>query len=166
MTDIAQISTHIEMSDILYQYWDPFIETHKVNHHHFKVVQSIINCRTHILGGHIEKCSNHDCDYETNAYNSCRDRHCPKCLNSKKIKWVFDRINELLPIPYFHNTCTMPPMLHRLCKTQCPPAPLLILSGDVHHRRYRIGGVLGGVLHVRHPRCVAEFHVRLRHDGF
>ena len=107
--------SNIEMSDILRRYWYRFSKTHKVNYNHFKIIQSIMDCRTKVLGGHIEKCSNTHCDYETNAYNSCRDRHCPKCSNSKKIKWVFDRINELLPIPYYHNTFTMPPILHRLC---------------------------------------------------
>ena len=115
MTEFIQNSTNFEMADILRRYWSRFADTHKFNLKHFKVIHAIMNCRTKVLGGHIEKCSNRNCDYETNAYNSCRDRHCPKCLNSKKIKWVFDRIKELLPIPYYHNTCTMPPMLHRLC---------------------------------------------------
>lgn len=115
MTEIIQESTQFEMADILRQYWSRFAKTHKVTYHHFKVIYLIINCRTKILGGHIEKCSNHVCDYVKNAFNSCRDRHCPKCSISKKIKWVSDRIKELLPIPYYHFTSTLPPILHRLC---------------------------------------------------
>jgi hypothetical protein len=115
MIETIQNSPPFEMADILRQYWDCFAETHKVNYHHFKVIRAIMNCRTKILGGHIEKCTSHHCDYETNAYNSCRDRHCPKCSSSKRIKWVSDRIKELLPIPYYHFTCTLPPILHRLC---------------------------------------------------
>jgi len=109
------ISKNIELSDILKQYWPRFMENHKITFYHFRVINAIMNCRTKALGGHIEKCSNHNCDYEINAYNSCRNRHCPKCMHSKRIKWVFDRMKELLPIPYYHFTCTMPPMLHRLC---------------------------------------------------
>ena len=103
------------MADILNTYWCDFIKTHKVGRHHHKVVGAIRNCRTSRLGSHTEKCSNAHCDYEVIAYNSCRDRHCPKCSISKKLKWVSARINELLPIPYFHATCTMPPILHPLC---------------------------------------------------
>ena len=115
MIESVQNSPAFELADILRQYWDKFARTYKVNYHHVKVIHAIMSCRTKVLGGHIEKCSNRDCDYEKNAYNSCRDRHCPKCSNSKRVKWVSDRIKELLPIPYYHNTCTLPPILHRLC---------------------------------------------------
>ena len=115
MCDEVAKSSDFELADILKKYWFDFATTHKITYHHSKVVQAIINCRTKVLGGHIEKCSSPDCDHETNAYNSCRDRHCPKCMHSKKLKWVFDRMKELLPIPYYHFSCTMPPMLHRLC---------------------------------------------------
>ena len=106
---------HLEMADILNTYWDDFVKTHKVSRHHHKVVGAIRNCRTSRMGTHLEKCSNCNCDYETMAYNSCRDRHCPKCSTSKRLKWVSERIKELLPIPYFHTTCTMPPILRPLC---------------------------------------------------
>ncbi len=114
MIESVQNSHDFEIADIFRQYWDEFARTYKVNYHHVKVIHAIMSCRTKLLGGHIEKCSRHECDYEKNAYNSCRDRHCPKCSTSKKIKWVSDRINELLPIPYYHFTCTLPPLLHRL----------------------------------------------------
>lgn len=108
-------TTQLEMADILNTYWDDFVKAHKVSSHQHKVVGAIRNCRTSRLGSHIEKCSNTHCDYEVIAYNSCRDRHCPKCSTSKKLKWVSERIKELLPIPYFHATFTMPPLLHTLC---------------------------------------------------
>lgn len=103
------------MSDILNEYWDDFVMTHKVSRHQRKVVGAIKYCRTSRMGSHIERCSNPDCDHEVIAYNSCRDRHCPKCSTSKKLKWVTDRMNELLPIPYYHFVSTMPGMLFNAC---------------------------------------------------
>lgn len=111
----SKLRNNLEMSDILNTHWGDFVQTHKVSRHHHKVVGAIKNCRTNRLGSHVEKCSNEKCDYKVIAYNSCRDRHCPKCSTYKKLKWVSERIKELLPIPYFHTTFTMPPMLHTLC---------------------------------------------------
>jgi len=63
-------------------------------------------CRTAYLGGHIERCDS--CGYEHPAYNSCRNRHCPKCQTLTKAKWLEDRKSELLPVGYFHTVFTLP----------------------------------------------------------
>ena len=105
----------LEMADIFNKYWDDYVMTHNVSRHQHKVIGAIKYCRTGRLGSHIERCSNHECDYEVIAYNSCRDRHCPKCSTSKKLKWVSDRMKELLPIPYYHFVSTMPDMISMLC---------------------------------------------------
>jgi hypothetical protein len=73
---------------------------------HLKVMHSIEVCRTAYLGGHIEKCDS--CGYEHPAYNSCRNRHCPKCQTLTKAKWLEDRKSELLPVGYFHTVFTLP----------------------------------------------------------
>jgi len=104
-----------ELADIFRRFWIGFTQTHLVTKHHFRIINHIINCRTSNLGFHVEKCSSKDCDYEMIAYNSCRDRQCPKCQGSKRLRWVADRMKELLPIPYYHISCTMPPIAHRLC---------------------------------------------------
>ncbi len=104
-----------ELADIFRGFWIGFTQTHLVTRHHFRIVNHIINCRTSRMGFHLEKCSSKDCDYETIAYDSCRDRQCPKCQGSKRLRWVADRMKELLPIPYYHFVSTMPPMNHRLC---------------------------------------------------
>jgi len=70
------------------------------------VVYDILNCRTAYLGGHIEACDN--CGTQRNAYNSCRNRHCPKCQTITKEKWLEARKAELLPVPYFHAVFTLP----------------------------------------------------------
>jgi len=63
-------------------------------------------CRTAALGGHLERCD--DCGYERNAFNSCRDRHCPKCQSLARARWIEDRKAELLEVPYFHVVFTVP----------------------------------------------------------
>lgn len=73
-----------EISDILERYLEPYMANHNITYHQHKVLNAIMICRTSALGGHIEQCNNSDCDYETIAYNSCRNRHCPKCGGSKK----------------------------------------------------------------------------------
>ena len=103
-----------EIADVIRRYALGFLVKHKISNHQKKVLTALMKCRTKTLGGHIEKCSNPDCEHETNAYNSCRDRHCPKCNGSKNIKWVRDRLKELLPIPYFHVVFTMPQILRDL----------------------------------------------------
>lgn len=71
-----------------------------------KVVADIINCRTSVLGGHRLKCD--ACDHEEYSYNSCRNRHCPKCQFLAQAKWVDARKSELLPVEYFHMVFTVP----------------------------------------------------------
>lgn len=74
---------------------------------HLKVISAIKNCRTEALGGHVEVCSE-GCGYQTIAYNSCRNRHCPKCQGSKARDWVQAREDDLLPVTYFHVVFTLP----------------------------------------------------------
>jgi len=69
-------------------------------------MRAIEVCRTAALGGHLEECDH--CDFTRNAYNSCRNRHCPKCQNSERVKWLESRQAELLPVEYFHVVFTLP----------------------------------------------------------
>ena len=104
----------IEIADIFRKYMITFLSDHIITKQHRKVISAIMNCRTGVLGGHLEKCSNREFDYETNAYNSCRDRHCPKCTGTKRIKWVSQRLKEILPTHYFHVIFTLPSALRQL----------------------------------------------------
>src|SRR5271168_4765817 len=72
-----------------------------------RVMSAILACRTAALGGHLEACE--DCGATRIAYNSCRDRHCPKCQGAARAQWLEDRQAELLPVPYFHVVFTLPP---------------------------------------------------------
>lgn len=76
-----------------------------------KVVAAITSCRTAALGGHVRECDR-GCGYAEIAYNSCRDRHCPKCQGLERVRWQEARAEDLLPVPYFHLVFTVPDALH------------------------------------------------------
>ena len=71
-----------------------------------KVMSAIENCRTAVLGGHVARCE--DCSHTQIAYNSCRNRHCPKCQGAAAKQWLAEREAELLPVPYYHVVFTLP----------------------------------------------------------
>jgi len=71
-----------------------------------KVMSAIERCRTAALGGHVARCEK--CSYTHIAYNSCRNRHCPKCQGTAAKEWLAEREAELLPVPYFHVVYTLP----------------------------------------------------------
>lgn len=96
-----QKQAQLELADILAKFGNGKAYTS----HESKVVNRIINCRTANLGGHKEFCDH--CNAEHILYNSCCDRHCPKCQSLARLKWVAARIDELLPVQYFHVVFTM-----------------------------------------------------------
>jgi hypothetical protein len=77
-----------------------------------KALKDIRDCRTAALGGHLYKCD--QCGNRVNVYNSCRNRHCPKCQGAARAKWLAQREAELLPVPYFHVVFTLPQQIGRL----------------------------------------------------
>jgi hypothetical protein len=95
-----------EVADVFRLYGESFRRNHPLSYAQLKVMRHIEICRTAELGGHVEQCSN--CGYERISYNSCRDRHCPKCQTLVKEKWLNDRKAELLPCGYFHLVFTLP----------------------------------------------------------
>ena len=78
----------------------------------WKVVNALISCKTARLGGHVWECDH--CRHTTNSYNSCRDRHCPKCQAQARATWLEHRLQELLPVEYFHVVFTIPSLLNPL----------------------------------------------------
>lgn len=95
-----------EMADILRTHIAEYQETYPLYPDQYKIVFDLLNCRTAYLGGHIDRCG--ECGVERISYNSCRNRHCPKCQNLPREKWLEDRRADLLPVPYFHNVFTLP----------------------------------------------------------
>jgi hypothetical protein len=73
-----------------------------------KAMSAIERCRTAALGGHVARCENEDCGHTVVAFNSCRNRHCPKCQGAAARDWLKEREAELLPVPYFHVVYTLP----------------------------------------------------------
>lgn len=104
----------LEVADIVRAQGNRFIEnnSHWIHWTHLKVLQAIAACRTAILGGHHDQCSR--CGYRAISYNSCRNRHCPKCQNGARHKWVAARQNELLAVAYVHVVFTLPQQLSQL----------------------------------------------------
>ena len=101
-----------EVADIFRRYGGEYRRKHSLPLLHLKVMQAIEVCRTAYLGGHVEQCES--CGYRRNAYNSCRNRHCPKCQQLRKAQWLEDRKRELLPVNYFHLVFTLPHELNPL----------------------------------------------------
>jgi hypothetical protein len=103
--------TNFEVADVLQQLGDG-IEKLGLNTHVLRNLNAIKRCRTAELGGHIDQCN---CCSKTHiSYNSCRNRHCPKCQGHKRHEWMQARTNELLPVPYFHVVFTLPHELNSL----------------------------------------------------
>src|SRR5215475_4072911 len=104
----------LEVADIVRAQGNRFIENHSrwIRWTHRKVLHAIAACRTAILGGHRDQCSR--CGYRAISYNSCRNRHCPKCQNGARDKWIAARQNELLAVAYVHVVFTLPQQLSQL----------------------------------------------------
>jgi hypothetical protein len=98
----------IEVADVLRRHGEAYLRGHAghVGRVERRVVGAITACRTAALGGHVEACDG--CGATRVAYNSCRNRHCPKCQGPARAKWLADRQGELLPVPYFHVVFTLP----------------------------------------------------------
>ncbi len=102
----------IELSDIFRSHAKDFLQKHRLCQEQQKSFKSIMQCRTAELGGHIKYCDN--CGYTIQSYNSCRDRHCPKCQFIKTTQWVDQLAGKLPPVKYFHIVFTIPDILHKL----------------------------------------------------
>jgi hypothetical protein len=97
-----------EVADIFRRYGQAYRQQHgaSMSAAQRRVMTAIEVCRTAALGGHLERCD--QCGYERNAFNSCRDRHCPKCQCLARAQWIEQRQSELLEVPYFHVVFTVP----------------------------------------------------------
>src|SRR6266446_3413288 len=105
----------LEVADLVRSAGTAFIERNRrwIRWTHIKVPRAIARCRTAALGGHIDECTR--CGHRaTISYNSCRNRHCPKCQTGARERWIEARRNELLPSPYVHVVFTLPPQLAAL----------------------------------------------------
>ena len=102
----------IELSDIFRACGDDFMKTHQLCPDQLKAIGDITKCRTSALGGHTDQCDH--CGHTRQSYNSCRNRHCPKCMFTKKMQWVDKLAANLPPVKHFHVVFTIPCCLHPL----------------------------------------------------
>lgn len=105
----------VEVADIFRQYGPAYRKANRLPLRKVKAMRAIERCRTAELGGHVDRCDS--CDYMRISYNSCRNRHCPKCQSLAKEKWLMSRKKELLPVEYFHVVFTVPAELNPVALT-------------------------------------------------
>jgi len=139
----------LEVADILREHGTGFIERNRswLSWLHIKILLAIQRCRTAALGGHVDECVN--CADRVTSYNSCRNRHCPKCQASARDRWLAERSKELLPVPYVHVVFTLPHELAPLAYQnkrvvyallfKASAATLLELAADPKHLGAEIG---------------------------
>lgn len=101
-----------EVADVVRAHGDDYHRAHHPSAAQEAVLKHIAECRTAALGGHLDACDS--CGHQRISYNSCRDRHCPKCQNAARAEWITRRLERLLPIPYFHVVFTIPDELNPL----------------------------------------------------
>ena len=132
---------------------------------HLKILTAIVCCRTSALGGHLDACSR--CGYQTISFNSCRNRHCPKCQSNARDRWLDARSRELLPVPYVHMVFTLPSQLAPLAlqnKTEiysllfrASAETLLAVARDKKYLGAEIG--FFSVLHTWNQKLLLHPHV-------
>lgn len=145
----------LEVADIFRRHGAAYREAHagRLSRGQRRVMGAIETCRSAALGGHVEQCN--DCGQLRIAYNSCRNRHCPKCQGLARAQWLADRQSELLPVPYFHVVFTVPAPIAEIALHNkavvygilfsAAAATLRIIAADPRHLGAEIG--LVAVLH-------------------
>jgi hypothetical protein len=101
-----------EVADIFRAHWEEYRTKHSVPPDQQRIAKAIMECRTAAPGGHVLECTS--CGHRVQAYNSCRNRHCPGCQGHKAAEWVEERRAELLPVEYFHVVFTLPHIFNEL----------------------------------------------------
>jgi hypothetical protein len=160
----------LEVADIVRTYGTAFVQQHRrwLTALHLKVLRAIVACRTAALGGHVEQCDS--CGQRAISYNSCLNRHCPKCQAAARQTWLAERSAELLPVPYYHVVFTLPHVLAPLALQnkalvygllfRAAAETLLQIAADPKHLGAKIGflAVLHTwgqtLLHHPHLHCV------------
>jgi len=143
----------LEVADVFAAFGQAYRQSHPLTQEQIKAFEAILACRTARLGGHLDSCQ--ECGFERPSYNSCRNRHCPKCQGVAAARWVVARKDSILPVHYFHVVFTLPAELRPLALRnrerlfsllfEAASGTLLTLGADPD----RLGALLGlsAVLH-------------------
>jgi hypothetical protein len=154
------------VADIFRLYGKTYRQSNPLSCQQRKVMRHIEQCRTAALGGHVERCN--ACSFERIAYNSCRNRHCPKCQAMAKEQWLNDRKAELLPCGYFHLVFTLPHDLNPVILGNRKQTLTLLFSAAnetlqafSRDPQWRLEGQLGfiAVLHTWSQTLIDHFHL-------
>jgi len=159
----------LEVADIFRDHGSVWREANRgrVSLAQMKVMSAIESCRTAALGGHVARCE--DCAHTVIAYNSCRNRHCPKCQGAAARTWMEEREAELLPVPYFHVVFTLPATIGDIAYTnkrviydllfKASSETLLTIAADPRHLGARIA--ITAVLHTWGSAMTHHPHVHM-----
>ncbi len=165
LTAAVKSRPRLEVADILAQYLPGYKIKKKLSEQQNEAVNAILACRTKNRGVHVYSCR--ECDYTEQSYNSCGNRHCPKCQGNKRLAWLKKRTSELLPVPYYHVVFTIPHLLNllflfnrHLCYNILFQASSGTLKAFGRDPRY-LGAELGffGILHTWGQTLVDHFHI-------
>ena len=152
-----------ELADVFRQYGESYQRTHRISASQQKVMRAVSVCRTQKLGGHLDRCD--ACGFERPAYNSCRNRHCPKCQSLAKATWLEKQTSELLPVGYFHLVFTLPHEFNRLILAHKKIGLSLLFKAVtetlLEFGQTRLKGTLGiiAVLHTWDQTLKDHFHL-------
>jgi Transposase zinc-binding domain/Putative transposase len=157
----------VEVADIIQAQGDRFVDSHRqqLSYQQLNVLRAIRRCRTAALGGHVDNCPR--CGHTAISYNSCRNRHCPKCQAQSRQRWLAAREQELLGVSYFHVVFTLPHELIPLCQHnpkilydllfQTSAATMLEVAADPKHLGAKIGFL--SILHTWGQNLLAHPHI-------
>jgi hypothetical protein len=158
-------SKGVELADIFRQHGQEYRESHSMPLRHLRAMRAVEICRTAAMGGHKDKCN--DCGHIEISYNSCRNRHCPKCQTLQKEKWIEARNEDLLPIQYFHVVFTIPSEFNPIVVMnqkvmydllfRSVSETLMELSNDPNHLGARIGFI--SILHTWGQNLMDHPHI-------
>jgi predicted Zn-ribbon and HTH transcriptional regulator len=152
-----------ELADIFRQYGPSYRRDRALPASHLNVMRAVEVCRTQELGGHLNRCT--ACGFEHPAYNSCRNRHCPKCQSLAKARWLEKQKSELLPVGYFHVVFTLPHELNLLILVNKKILLTLLFKAVsetlIEFGRTHLKGTLGitAVLHTWDQTLNDHFHL-------
>jgi hypothetical protein len=159
----------LEVADIFRNHGPAWRLAHagRVSLEQLKVMSAIESCRTAALGGHVARCEN--CAFTTIAYNSCRNRHCPKCQGAAAKEWLADREADLLPVPYYHVVFTLPAAVADIAYQnkavvydllfKVSAETMLTIAADPKHLGVRVG--ITSVLHTWGSAMTHHPHVHM-----
>ena len=155
----------LEVADIIARHGGAFLRTHSTSRQQRRVMRAIVQCRTAALGGRLYQCDS--CGHQVPIYNSCRNRHCPKCQSLAKAKWLEARQQELLPVTYYHVVFTLPDCVAKLALQnarviynllfRAVSESLLRIAADPKHLGAKIG--FFAVLHTWGQKLILHPHL-------